>query len=678
MVQTALIGGIAFGLVQSIRLGLPYRQILQYRQWADILSYSGLANGALWTVCGVVLAGLWALATLMSRRMPRLAAVGVLVLGLAGAAAGAFAYNPDTFKVAARVAIGLFKPWAGIMAGYLVLSMVLGVVLIRRPTTRAGRTARMLPRLAFGVAIVLVLIGGIIQWTERPRLMDPTTRWRGSSAAMPRRDDARPNIILIVLDTQRLDRLGCYGYDRPTTPRLDAFADDAVVYENCLSTSIWTLPSHASMFTGLLVCEHGASYDHMWLDDRFTTMAESLGRVGYETVAFSNNDWIGTFGNLAQGFEQTIRPTSLNDVRGNSVYELLDKALYPAGCIGTWLGTLTAQDDGAKYTNPLVDRWLETRDRAKPFFLFINYYEPHSPYRPHPPHRKLFVSPQDMDASYRHGRMWAQVFEFALLKRDCYTAHDLKLVNDVYDGEARMLDDYVGELLEILGSRIRLDDALVMITSDHGEYLGDHHLMLHHWGVYDTLAHIPLIVRYPKRLQPGRNRDLVQTIDLLPTVMDAVCGRPIPSASTFGRSLLSPAIATTASAPSSSPTTAPGGRSAIVELVASSHYGVDSAREIDPSFDAKPFSGALRAIRRGPWKYSVTGSGHEELYHVVEDPCEVTNVVRQRPQVAREMAAELRRVLARAKRYERPDGAASPPPMTPQMQQRLRDLGYIH
>jgi arylsulfatase A-like enzyme len=257
--------------------------------------------------------------------------------------------------------------------------------------------------------------------------------------------------------------------------------------------------------------------------------------------------------------------------------------------------------------------------------------------------------------------------------------------SDLYDAETRKADDYLGELMDVLAQRTSLDDTLVIITSDHGENLGDHHHMGHSWCVYDSLAHVPLILRYPKRLQAGRTKEVAQLTDLLPTVMDAVFGRPTATPSTFGRSLLPPPDKTARFA-TTQPTDAGDsadiaqrGREAVVELITCADVmGLKEAKETDPHFNSAPYVGAFRALRLGPWKYITNPDGREELYNIADDPGEVTDLIVPERPVADRLAGRLHKHLATAQtRNSSPDHAA-PPRTEAELRRRLRGLGYIN
>ncbi len=675
-----LVCGMTWGWLQAARLALTTRHAMGLRQWSDVLSYAGLSHGLLWMLHGLFFGGICAVLLLALPGLRRSVRAGALGVGLflAGALTlQAWCVTAEHLPQAQGVHLS-WLVWMGLCWG-LLLAAVYGISHLAAPTL-VGRLTATLGRWAFWPAVLALVASVGIQWVERPRILPETAKWEEAGDAAAPEGDA-PNIVLLVLDTQRIDRLGCYGCPRPTTPRLDRFAGDAVVYDNYISTAVWTLPSHASMFTGLFPSEHGSSWNHIWLDERFTTMAEILAEAGYQNFGLSNNVVVSPHTNTAQGFHRFVMPQAISNARGTYLEKFLDRVLYPAGRVGKWLGRFTGQDQGAKYTNQIAARWLKGRDSSRPFFLFVNYLEPHDPFRPTDPYRKLFVEPGDISDSHRLN--WDAIAEFAIMKSDHYSAEELEILGDTYDAETRLTDDRLGQLLEIIAAETVLDDTLVIITSDHGENLGDHHLLRHAWCVYDTLAHLPLILRYPARIEPGRVAEITQTVDLLPTVLDAVHGRP-PAAVTGGaRSLLSPVVLPETAADEVDagqdeplfPELA--GRAAIIEYNAPNRSHIDAAQQKRLRMDRTPFESTIYGIRQGPWKYITYRDGRQELFNVVQDRGETENLVQAHPAVVERLTAELHRWRAGLVPYQA-SGADSGMEETDEATlSRLRELGYL-
>ncbi len=694
---TSSIGGALLGLLLAAGSALAFRSLMGLREWCDVLSYSVLAHAGLWTLYGLMLSAVAVVALMVRPRWRLLNRPALLALSAFLAGVATMLLWTGAIEMGLIMAVGIRRIW---LAPMLVFwTIVFGRAYRLLAWMQGGRLARLADvgrRITAGAGLFLISAAGGIQWYEWPRMLGnglDRSAWAGPDRASAH---GKPNVVLIVMDTQRADRLGCYGHTRPTTPKIDAFAADAHLFENATSTAGWTLPSHASMFTGLFPSEHGTHRNHRWLDDGYVTMAEILDEADYQTVAFSNNPYISDTFNTAQGFDRVFCPVELHEPRSNLAGVLVKRIMQPAGLVGMTLAAATNEDAGGKFTTQLVRRWLKRRDVERPFFLFVNLLEPHDPYEPHHPHRRALMDTEELDRSYEH--TWAQQVAFSLLKRDCYSAAELDLLNKTYDAETRMVDDYVGQIIDSVARQADLDNTLVILTADHGENLGDHHLMGHQWCVYQTLTHVPLIVRFPKRIRPGRSDRLVQNVDLLPTVVDAVWGSPMPTASTSGRSLFpppghqegtrlpqepAPDGDVAASARSDEPDAArpsrpfPTGRLIVSERIGPMNASLWAAQRHDPAFDKAPYLGVLRSIRQGDWKVIVHADGREELYHLADDPGETDNLVAAHRPIADHLAGRLRDWLAARKAYDeggdRPQGTAH----DERVRRRLRSLGYI-
>ncbi len=292
-------------------------------------------------------------------------------------------------------------------------------------------------------------------------------------------DAAAPSLLLIVLDTLRADHLASYGYERETTPRLDAFArDHATLFSAARSTSSWTLPSHASLFTGLLPAQHGVTHprteEHASallgrgfvahpLRSGVRTIAERMRERGYRTGAvLSNASTLRVEYGMDRGFEHyDARRASY--VRG---YVALAQRLGAP----LWVGHKPYRD--ARVITDLALEWLDGLQGA-PFFLTLNYMEAHLPYLPPPGYQRLFDERRPSDPLHPEKELWSLL----------------------YDRELRFLDDELGRLFDGLAERGLFDRTAIVVTSDHGEAFGDHGLWKHDWFLYDELVRVPLFVK---------------------------------------------------------------------------------------------------------------------------------------------------------------------------------------
>ena len=448
---------------------------------------------------------------------------------------------------------------------------------------------------------------------------------------------ARPNVLILVWDTVRADRMSLYGYGRPTTPKLDAWARDAVVFERATSPDMWTLPSHASMFTGLAGTEHGAKASWRWLDHRFDTLAELLGRDGYDTIAVSSNLIASPMTNLTQGFD-IVHTTFPRDGEAQGRYSQAAKQAAAKKRIPNDASTEIspafagrADDKWAKSVHKdaapvihgaLTDFLDERADRSKPWFAYLNMMEAHTPRIPSMSARKRVLP----DALIERGLTTdASLFaenEYMVGKRD-YSPEELDAIGGVYDAALVDLDDATADLFADLAQRGILDDTLVILVADHGEALGEHRRMEHRWSVYQQLLSVPLVVRYPKRLAPSRVRERVSTTDVFATVLD-VTGTTPPRAPTTSTSLIRRVNERSFA------------KQVFTQMLDPFATQLKSIKTAYPDIDVAPFTRTYCAAFEGAHKLIYASDGKHELFDVEADPAESQNLY------AREVDAAIR------------------------------------
>jgi arylsulfatase A-like enzyme/predicted Zn-dependent protease len=389
---------------------------------------------------------------------------------------------------------------------------------------------------------------------------------------------AGQNVVVITIDTLRADRLGAYGYQRARTPHIDGIAREGVLFEQALAQVPVTLPSHASLFTGLLPPTHGVRDNtYFRLDPRARTLAETLKEKGYETAAFVSAFVLDSAFGLDQGFD---------------LYD--DEVASEPGSAGT-----IAERRGERVASSFVS-WMERRPADRPFFAWLHFFDPHLPYSP----------PGPFEASY--------------------------------DGEIAYVDAQVGRVLEALEAKGVAGDTLLVITSDHGESLGEHGEKSHGFFVYDATLRVPLILKSVRSLPEGaRIASPVRSIDILPTVLEAV-KISVPD-ETEGRSLL-PLLAGEAVEPPPV-------------------YAECYVSELN--FGWAP----LVALREDYYKY--IDAPRPELYRLDADPGETTNLVDAEPERAARMRSSLLALVE-----ELPESLSSRDQPDPETVARLRSLGY--
>jgi len=422
---------------------------------------------------------------------------------------------------------------AGIVVGLGVSALV--YFLARGIHRRMGRRRfRRGFRLATGAAVIITLVAGFC--FARSPLLNPGA-YRVAPANEEDSTPKRTNVLWIVLDAVRADRLGIYGYDVPTTPFLNEWAQRSVVFNRAIANGIWTLPTHASMFTGLPACTHGCGFKTDFLDESFRTVSDVLRENGYATGCFSNNPFVGPQTNLSKGFDTPLIVYHFQRATRFSLALLCEKlGLTPPV---PWLDL----DYGAALTNCLVARWLDAHADA-PVFVFINYMEAHLPYRMPKRYRQLFLPSEGVRRSYElrrraYGKLedWLG-FDANVDGYEHMLPSDREVIKRQYEAGLRYLDDRVREVIEIFRWRGLLDNTLVVITADHGEYLDTHGMWSHHFLAYQDVIHVPLLLRTSGHTDPQRVEACVQLSDLYPTVLRAALGSGAVAPGRHARDLL--------------------------------------------------------------------------------------------------------------------------------------------
>lgn len=421
-----------------------------------------------------------------------------------------------------------------------------------------------------------------------------------------------PNVILVSIDTLRADHVGSYGYAKETTPSIDTFRRDAAQFDEAIAHAPSTLPSHASMLTSLLPSHHGASVANSFaLDPGAITLAEILKAEGYDTASFNGGIQLDPIYGLDRGFD-----------------------VYAAARPSVALAELLVDPiDMFDHTVDAAIDWIGAH-RDAPFFLFLHTYELHHPYTPSPEFLALFEAEYD-------GALPRSI-SVDLLRRINdgkveLEAGDLAHIISTYDAELRSVDAAFGRFIDFLRDEGLYDDAIIVLTSDHGEEFGEHGFVgWHSHTLFDELLRVPLIVKLPGMEHAGASVDSqVRGIDIAPTILDTL-EVDVPT-SFEGTSLRGPLT----------------GSAEVPE------YAV-SRKDL-------PVSEDFASIRTPEWKWF---PGH--LYHIAKDALETKNAAKTHEPVAAALKTKLDEL-----RSDRP----TPPPNVvkpdEELLEKLRALGYI-
>jgi len=479
-----LLAGLGEVALLALRKYVLHRFILVSK---DAVWMAPVADGILFVLAGILLLGLRAVLPRRVRLPP------VLVFAALAAFTLLLMYQP------------LYRPAAALLA------LGLGTVAfrtVRRWTPAFDKiVSRTLP-----VMIIVVVLGGSAVHIQAA--VEERRQGSGTTAARA----GAPDILFIVLDTVRSWNLSVYGYARPTTPEMERWMRDGLRFDHALATAPWTLPSHATMFTGRF--PHEVLADWLTpLDNRYPTLAEVLSARGYATAGFVANTLYCSYeSGLARGFAHyrdypiTAPQVILTSSLGNQ--------LAGARFVRRKLLRKSAEDINDEFLD-----WLKGRQDARPYFVFLNYLDAHDPYQPPAPFDTRFSSPGA-----------ARLVES--LDNSSVTAVRMPEVNqaaiDKYDESIAYLDHHLGRLFSELKRQGRWDNTLVVIVSDHGEEFGEKGVYYHGNDLYRPSLEVPLLLRLPGVVPAGRSLTVPVSIkDLAATVLNlSGAGAELP-----GRSL---------------------------------------------------------------------------------------------------------------------------------------------
>ncbi|MEM9006266.1 MAG: sulfatase [Cyanobacteria bacterium P01_F01_bin.86] len=512
----------------------------------------------------------------------------------------------------------------------------------------------------------------------------------------------RPDVLFIVLDTQRVDRLSCYGYPQHTTPNLDAFATQSTRFDMAIAAAQWTVPSHAAMFTGLYPSEHTMTQSYSVMPEDVTTLAERLQDGGYFTAGFCNNPLVGVINNgLRRGFQSFLNYSGLLTSRPNQA----GVSSSPVGRYRQWFkrqlsGIITKLQDAFarsdwllsfSFTPLMVPLWqtalsfkgntaksLEDTarllcDRAptqpdQPIFAFVNLMGTHMPYHPPRSYIEKYAPHvlENRDARNFLQRFNSDVYGWLAPLTGALDEDQKRTLDGMYDAEVAYQDALLGNFFQTLEQHDCLENTLVIICADHGEHLGEKQMMGHSLSIYNELVRVPLIIRQPGPVKTSQPvvETVVSTRRLFHTVLDAT------------------ELATEAEQ--------------ALSLLPQQQY---SHPEIDYVFaEAIPPQNVVnlmqkrqpelvrdracdqprRAVWMGSHKLIETGEAAIELYDVREDPQETLNISAILPENVEALQECLQAFAGEMNDYGSVITTRRAPGYDdPEVQQRLQDLGYL-
>lgn len=432
-------------------------------------------------------------------------------------------------------------------------------------------------------------------------------------AGCARRDASKPNLILVSIDTLRADHLGCYGYGRPTSPTLDAFASEGLLFEDVSTTSPWTLPAHASLLTGLYPRRHGLKSFDETLPGELAYLPELLHNEGYAVSGVVNTHCLHERIGYSRGFDSYLYEKEKLDLAAPTA--VTERAL----------------------------EWLRRNWRG-PFFLFLHYYDVHSDYRSLPRYEMEFVRP------YR-GKLNGTTSQLLLARKFAIRngvipldGADARHLIDLYDAGIRQLDSGIARLLWFLEEKGILEDSLIAITGDHGEEFLEHGNVLHGRTYFEEVLRVPLLLRGPGVPRGKRVDAMASLVDVMPTLLSLL---DVPVPARLNGIDLSPAW-----------------REDGAELP--ERFILAEADWQNEQNDL------LRAVRSGPYKLIYNRlTGQQRLFDIVSNPRETKNIrSRHRP-----LVDSMMQWMEGLGGLE--DAGAPAPPLSADEVEDLEALGYL-
>lgn len=462
-----------------------------------------------------------------------------------------------------------------------------------------------------------------------------------------------PNIIFIVLDTVRKKSLSCYGNKRMISPNLDSFAEESVLYTNVYSSACWTQPVHASFFTGLYPSQHGTHGRQLNLLREDIALPGILKENGYRTIGFSSNYLISDVFNMNVGFDEFYQMWQLfpqpkeknflynkafpKEWKGRKLRKLF-RIMKLLGTLGKSLNTfktiLNLSYEKIRYiqwdssfatekTFRLAKKWIQKKAKKGPYFVFMNLMQAHNQYNP-PRFIRKMLGIEDLRDIMDVGRFYAG--QLSMSKREWENLKKL------YEAEIYYLDLLLGAFFNFLKVEGECNNTMIIVTSDHGEHLGEHGHYNHLFTLYNELIAVPMIVKYPQGFA-GRGVDtaLRQSDDIYHTILDILSLRSASFNQNY--SFLNPK-----------------GRAYAVSQLISTEFGLARCQDYYKEFDIKSFKynySLMSLVNNKEFKIIESNKGNIEVYNIVEDVGEQLNLYKE--DCFRLEIKELMRQLQKAK-----------------------------
>jgi arylsulfatase A-like enzyme len=550
-----------------------------------------------------------------------------MIGGLVGLAEAITLQNPiDTFFLNIDRSVYLY---AFLLYGFLIwLIFALIRIFMRRP---------LIPSL---IAAVIVPLGSLLFLASLFYAFVPPYRLLTTTRTI--RKQNLPNVILITLDTTRADHLGCYGYGVPTSPFIDSLAAQGTLFQNAYTAATWTLPAHVSLFTGQMPSVHGVGYSNFFASPNLNTLAEILKQRGYITAGFTGGPFLSSAFHVHQGFDYYDEKLDANTkLKRMFVLRAVSNLFH--------LQWKTVGQRNAETINRSLFPFLNWAARKKqPFFLFVNYFDPHEPYNPPEQYRRLLNIKTSMKGNIRFYPLNKKTGVAQHQDGSPLTPDEFRDLQTLYDGEIRALDDQLRLLWAKLKELGLLNKSLLILTADHGETIGEHSFLDHGHNLYQEQVRIPLLITgFGRWNLPRVIESPARIIDILPTILEEL---KIPTPPNIqGQSLVQALSSVTKTA-------------ALIPA--------ENDTDMHPRFAA--FRRSQRMILNDSSKYIQSSDRKDLFFNLATDPSELQNLIVSDRNSADASKKLLSDYFGKLKPAHKGKGK-----MDPETRERLKALGYI-
>jgi len=477
------------------------------------------------------------------------------------------------------------------------------------------------------VIIVLIIASGISIWGIFKSKNKPSISYQPDKAPVQLQ-----RVILITIDTLRADHFGVYGYPRPTSPFIDRLAQNSVLFQKAFASIPSTTPSHASIMTSLHPITHKVLKNGHKLDKSFLTLAEIFKEMNFKTAAFASTNTHFKVGNLDQGFDFFDEPPKGSVRHRRPANQTMDQAM----------------------------KWLEKRKPSDKFFLWIHVFDPHDPYNPLPEFRKMLAFPSEKEKQ-DYVRFLKEQHHLDL---NFYGSEEKTLdILEQYDTEVLFVDQQIKRIYEFMAQKGLSPHSVWIITSDHGEGLGNHRWAGHGKHIYNEQIWAPLLFHFTDQVPPrGTVERIVEQVDILPTILDLFgCSINKYEYKIHGTSLLSFLLNN--------------GKAFPFKYAFSQrrHYSPQKRpQQIIPE-KSNYEAGEKYCLQDKNFKYILRTTGEDEFYHLQQDPYETRNLIQNNLPEKNQMKQLL---LALITRYSK-GSKLTPQSVDKETIRKLRSLGYI-